>query len=68
MARTDAHEALLARCPGYAAFVAEEKEMDPDEGLLIGFADWFMAPGEDADSYAAWEAEDFRAEWDRWHS
>lgn len=70
MARTDAHEALLKGSAGYGAFVAEEQEMDPeeDDGLLVGFADWLLAPNEAPGEYADWRAEDFRREWDRWNS
>ena len=62
----EAHEDLLAKCPGYAAFVAEEMD-GADHDTLIDFADWFLSGGEDADTYDHWSADDFLGEWGYWH-
>lgn len=62
------HEALLAVSPGYVAFTAREREIDPDLSLVEAFADWLVAPGEPVEAYADWSADDFRSEWEAWNS
>jgi hypothetical protein len=57
----------MAASPGYAAFVAQEQEIDDDLTLVKGFADWLLAWG-DAEDHGEWSADDYRAEWDHWNS
>lgn len=61
------HESLLAASPGYAAFVAEQQEIDEDLDLVMGFADWLGYPF-GVSAYVGWTADQFREEWDRWNS
>ena len=59
------HADLLVVSPGYAAFIAEQREASGDLSEEERFAEWLLS-GANIEDLAAWRDGEFQAWWQRW--